>query len=236
MISYLSNNHYFSIPNRIVIIGNSCFQSLKSIQKVSIPPSTIIIDDFAFEDCSNLKEVLHNDSIRSIGWGAFHRCSRLSDFIFPSKIESLGKDAFGLCLSLKSVVLPTSLKHIGINPFRGCKCSIANKSLYFKFYKGSLYSFDMKHLISIDDAKTTYKVPKSVVSIGNEAFHYKCVDVFLSKNITYIGEKAFFGAFGLKHIYIPIGSLDRFKVMIKEKRIVNLLVEKDSGIFSFLFS
>ena len=237
IISCLSDCQSFSIPDSVVIIGDSSFMRLPTIQKVYIPDSVVTIEQFAFEKCDNLLEVVHVDSIKRIGWAAFCGCGKLSLFRIPSKIENLGEHAFWGCGSLKSVILPKTLSFMGVNPFLYCKCQIINNSLFFKYCNGSLYSSDMKYLISVDNTVTNYNVPKSVVCIGEKAFYdSRCSDIFLSNSIVHIDEKAFFGASRLKHIYIPKGTTEKYKKLIKDHNLWNKLVERNTGFFSFLFN
>lgn len=237
IISCLSDCQSFSIPDSVVIIGDSSFMRLPTIQKVYIPDSVVTIEQFAFEKCDNLLEVIHADSIKRIGWAAFSGCGKLTLFRIPSKIEILGEHAFSGCGSLKSVILPKTLLFMGVNPFLYCKCQIINNTLFFKYCNGSLYSSDMKYLISVDNTVSNYNVPKSVISIGEKAFYdSRCTDIILSNNIVHIDEKAFFGAFFLKHIYIPKGTTEKYKKLIKDYNLWNKLVERNTGFFSNLFN
>ena len=72
----------YSIPNSVVVIGNSAFSLCKKLTAVTIPNSVTSIDNAAFWGCSGLTSVAIPTSVNSIGWTAFEACTSLTDVYY----------------------------------------------------------------------------------------------------------------------------------------------------------
>ena len=164
LISYLSKEKKFIIPDSVTSIGDHAFSECSSLHSVTIPDSVTSIGDWAFSGCSSLHSVTIPGSVNSIGDGVFSSCRSLHSVTIPDSVTSIGDWAFSWCESLQSVTIPDSVTSIGGSAFRGCE---------------SLQSVT---------------IPDSVTSIGNEAFNdcSSLQSVTIPDSVTSIGDSAFY--------------------------------------------
>ncbi len=135
-----------------------------------------------FGDCEKLTSVVLPSSLITIGGGAFTGCSSLSSITLPNSLTTIGEDAFNECSALTSIVLPNSLTTIGNHAFSGTKL-------------------------------TSLTIPKNVTNIGKGVFYL----ADLLKTIIFEGEvpptinRWLFDSRYIETIYVPTGSVDRYK-------------------------
>jgi serine/threonine protein kinase len=143
LISYLSKEKNFIIPDSVTSIGDSAFEDCRSLHSITIPDSVTSIGDSAFSGCEFLQSVTIPDSVTSIGdnafWGceflqsvtipdsvtsignwAFEHCELLHSVTIPGSVTSIGDRVFDSCLSLQSITIPDSVTSIGVGAFEGC--------------------------------------------------------------------------------------------------------------------
>ena len=82
LISYLSKEDKFIIPDSVTSIGDSAFRGCDSLQFVTIP-----------------------DSVTSVGYSAFSFCPSLQSITIPDSVTSISDSVFEDCLSLQSVII-----------------------------------------------------------------------------------------------------------------------------------
>ena len=121
LISYLSKENHFIIPDSVTSIGAMAFFACSSLQSVAIPGSVTSIGTGAFTWCSSLQSVTIPGSVASIGNVAFWGCSSLQSVTIPDSVTSIGNEAFSHCSSLQSVIIPDSVTSIGNKAFSDCK-------------------------------------------------------------------------------------------------------------------
>ena len=135
-----------------------------------------------FGDCEKLTSVVLPSSLITIGGGAFTGCSSLSSITLPNSLTTIGEDAFNECSALTSIVLPNSLTTIGNEAFSRTKL-------------------------------TSLTIPKNVTNIGEGVFYL----ADLLKTIIFEGEvpptinRRLFDSHYIETIYVPAGSIDRYK-------------------------
>ena len=121
LISYLSKENHFIIPDSVTSIGAMAFFACSSLQSVAIPGSVTSIGTGAFTWCSSLQSVTIPGSVTSIGNVAFWGCSSLQSVTIPDSVTSIGNEAFSHCSSLQSVIIPDSVTSIGDKALSDCK-------------------------------------------------------------------------------------------------------------------
>ena len=94
LISYLSKEKNFIIPDSVTSIGDYAFDRCSYLQSVTIPDSVTSIGDYAFDGCSYLQSVTIPDSVTSIGNYAFAWCSYLDSVTIPDSVTSIGNCVF----------------------------------------------------------------------------------------------------------------------------------------------
>ena len=89
-----------TIPDTVVIIGNSSFKECSSLTSVNISDSVSIIYSSAFSGCSNLTSVTIPDGVLDINYCTFEDCSSLTSVTIPESVYSISPSAFKNCSNL----------------------------------------------------------------------------------------------------------------------------------------
>lgn len=215
-------------------ISEKAFFNDKQLTSLSLPSSVERVDFLAFEGASNLKTITFSDSgkgLKKIGSLAFKDCSSLESIdLSNAEITEIPVRAFENCTSLKSIKLPSTVTKIADNAFAGCSNLEEIKGLeQCKISELSATAFDgCVRLKDINLSNATIAaipdqifsgmrglisatVPKTVTSIGTEAF-YACKNLEMINglsdcDITKIGEKAFYNCWSLKEADLSGSSL-----------------------------
>ena len=130
------------LPNGLIKIGHSAFNSCKSLTEIVIPDSVKYIGGGAFRNCTSLKKVTLGSGITSIEADTFEQCDALEGIKIPdgvvkigseaffgsgiktlelnSDLQEIGSQAFFSCSSLESVIIPSSVTQIGRDAFSNC--------------------------------------------------------------------------------------------------------------------
>lgn len=93
-------NSYY-IPDGVVMILDSAFADVTSLEYIKIPEGVCSIGKSAFQGCSNLKEIILPQSATQIGDHAFRGCTQLEDAVFLYRNISLNDELFESCPALK---------------------------------------------------------------------------------------------------------------------------------------
>lgn len=215
-------------------ISEKAFFNDKQLTSLSLPSSVERVDSSAFEGASNLKTITFSDGrkgLKKIGSLAFRDCSSLESIdLSNAEITEIPVRAFENCTSLKSIKLPSTVTKIADNAFAGCSNLEEIKGLeQCKISELSATAFDgCVRLKDINLSNATIAtipdqifsgmrglisatVPKTVTSIGTEAF-YACKNLEMINglsdcDITKIGEKAFYNCWSLKEADLSGSSL-----------------------------
>jgi len=144
------------------------------------------IGERTFYGCTGLTSVEIPNSVTVIGVGAFYNCTALTSVEIPNSVKEIGRWAFSGC---------TGLKNFQVNADNPAYCDI----------KGVLFSKDKKQLIAYPNAKVTeYKIPNSVMKIGECAFAgcMGLTSVEIPASVKGIDGLAFSGCTGLKNFQV----------------------------------
>ena len=209
------------------------------ITKLVIPIIVTSIGNYAFRGCSGLTSVIISNSVTSIGNHAFSACSGLTSVTIDNSVTSIGEGAFEFCSGLTSVTIPNSVTSIGDFTFYGCSGLI---SVTIPNSVTSIGEFAFQNCSGL----TSVTIPNGVTSIGQSAF-YACsglTSVTIGNSVIYIGACAFSGCdipeviskienpfaiytdtfsdntFYNATLYVPIGSIDKYKATEGWKKFV----------------
>lgn len=146
---------------------------LEDIYWINNATKVTAIGDSAFYKCTALKTINNNiTGLTTIGVGAFNHCTALSYANINSPaLTSLGSDAFNFCKSLTA-----------INLDRTQLSTIQTKAFY--------YCTDLNRVA----------LPTTLTAINDRAFYYtslKEIEGLENTKVTYIGEEAFYGSYGI---------------------------------------
>lgn len=137
------------------------------------------------------KSIIYNKvtySVTIIGDGAFSGSSGLTSVTIPNSVTSIGDGAFSGCSGLTSVTIPHSVTTIGEFAFNSCR------------------------------GLTSITIPNSVTSIGNRAFDADIPTIISLIEYPFaiygkISDNRTFGfnTFDNATLYVPSGSIDKYK-------------------------
>ena len=228
------NDKEFSIPNEITEIGKSAFDAA-SIESVAIPEGLVGIGSSAFAGCKNLKAIVIPNSVSGIGHMAFWGCSSLSNVKMPESLSKIESSVFAYCISLRDFTVEKNVKEIADNAFDNCtslqRYYVNTENISYRSENGILYTKDLKTLkrcpqalfsdilLLPEEVETIaphafdgcvnikqFKLPKTLVSIGNSAFSdCKMTSIEIANAVTSIGNMSFWGCDELQSFAFPEG-------------------------------
>lgn len=178
----------------VLSIAANCFKDAEGhkITKILSMPSTITsIGASAFDGCSLMTSCIIGAGVTAIGAGAFYGCTVLTSIVIPASVTAIGNTPFWSCASLTTITVDAS------------NAIYANNA-----GDGVLYNKAITTLMVCpagDEARTSFTVPNSVVSIADYAFRYCIflVSVTMGEGVSSIGYAAFQSCIALTSVIIP---------------------------------
>ena len=173
-----------------------------------IPASVTSIENSAFSGCMGLTSVTIPSSVTSIGESAFDGCTGLTSLTISDGVTSIGERAFAYCKGLTYVVIPSSVTNLESEAFWYCEgltsVTIGNSVTNIGF--GAFDGADISTVISlIDNPFTINGKTSSDRTFTNNTFN----------NAT---------------LYVPIGTIDRYKASEGWKDFVRIEEGNPTGI------
>ena len=188
IVGYSGTSAEVSVPAEIdgcavTEIRYNAFKNNTTITKVVIPGSVTSIGDSAFQGCTSLKTLTLGEGVTDIGDSAFNGCKALTGVTFPKTVETVDYSAFKDCISLTSAVFESETDIYGET--QGIKTI-------------GMYAFKNCKIQSVS-------LPKSLESIGNEAFYNNVEMTSAVISNGSIGGSAFQGCTALKTLTLKDG-------------------------------
>lgn len=231
------------VPAGVLLIGDLAFSDCFALEKVIISDTVEHIGNKAFFECYVLAEVSMSKSIKTIGNFAFEDCRLLQNIDLPKTLKYLGEGAFECCESLISIEIPDSITSVGKKVFCGCH-SLSHVKLPDTITLIDEYAFETCNLSKIDIPLSlleikdfafsgcpikSINIPGSVTTIGNSVF-LNCTELseahFSSTPISF-GKEVFDLCTYLQKILIPLGTKDKFELLVPDYR--DKLLEQVKG-------
>jgi hypothetical protein len=155
-------------------IGANAFEECR-VTSVTMPATINSIGTEAFYQCTDLSAVTLSSSLTTIQPYAFEICWNLRKAAIPSTVTNIGQDAFWEC-AITSATIPAALTSLGSGVFRDCEnlpsISVSAQNPAYTGSNGVVYSKDGTTLVAYPPGNTasTYSIPNSVTTLGEEAF------------------------------------------------------------------
>ena len=225
---------------KVTKIGEKAFYNCTTLTSVSIPNSVKTIGISAFSGCIAMTSISLGNSITAIDFGAFYCCASLNEISFPNSITFIGGESFYNCKSIKSIKIPYGVSTVGLRTFACCENLISVDIPNSVTIIGDQAFYDCINL-------TSANIPNKVTEIGPYAFmETQLSSVTLPNTLELIG----WGAFGCDlsvviseieypfnidahqsfrlstlengTLYVPLGTIDRYKERDGWKEFVNI--------------
>ena len=203
------------------------FNNCTGLTTIKIPAGVKDIVRYTFRG-SGLKTIELPEELESIGNSSFRSCTSLESIVIPDKVRTIGKNTFRDCSKLQQITMPSSLMSVASDAFRGCgqlqRVDISNLSGWcnvdFADYRANPLTFahhlylDGKEVVDFETESycllpyyNTYYNKWSYANYDWETIKplvfYGCQSiktVSIGKNITSIGNNAFYNCTGLKSV------------------------------------
>lgn len=207
-------------------IGDSAFYGCTNLKSINLPDTITYIGNSAFRNDRSLDNVKLPNRLKTVNYLTFQGCSNLKNLELSEDLEELGFESLA-STALTTLKIPQNLKTIGagaisINTLLEIDTS---ESDYYEYKNGILYTKDLKTLvmglsnITFANIETTVEtingtaflqcsklstiqIPKSVKTIGNEAFRNSSL-----KSITVDSESNYFKTDENNNLYNKEGTI-----------------------------
>lgn len=200
----------FEEGSQITWIGDHAFKSCKNLNTIkNIPSELNDIKSWCFEETGLESVDLSNTKVTIMKDGVFYNNTSLTSIKLPNKLENFWDNAFYGCTSLNNIEMPSTVVGIYNHVFDGCtsltnvKFNDSYTTLGTHVFKNcpldavtfpntlksiGEYAFESTNLKTVDLSNT------QITSLPNGSFYdlEQLSDVKLPKELTYIGEKAFY--------------------------------------------
>jgi len=193
-----SSNRYYSSDNYGVLFDKDKTRLMKAPPvKLSgsyvIPNSVVIIDSSAFNSCQRLTKITIPNSVTTIGGSAFAGCYKLRNVIISGNITNLGVSTFDGCYDLQYSIFDDA-KYLGneVNPY--VVLMDAGTSTQEIHTNTKIVAYDAFRSYTNKSKLTRIVIPDSVISIGDYAFDgcTNLTNITIGDSVTDIGRYAFY--------------------------------------------
>ncbi len=200
----------------VVGIDTSAFEECYNITSLTIPESVTNIGHQAFWNCYNLETINVDENNQYYSCdenGVLFNKDKIELIIFPAKNEttnyeipdsviSIGEKAFCFAENPVDIKIPESVTNIGRQAFWNCynleTINVDENNQYYSCDEnGVLFNKDKTEIVKfpIKNKATSYEIPNSVISIGEDAFYLaeNLADIKIPDTVIEIGSSAFNG-------------------------------------------
>ena len=239
--SRCSNLTMINIPNKVSIINEGAFSYCKSLKSIEFPESLIMIGGSAFCGCSELSEIHIPNSVASIGAWTFDDCSSLNYIYVGTGISEVGDYAFSVQgwnnytkkiegeLVFNSTIPDAESSSYGrydnilqFTPFT--KITIGGNAIKIGSYALCCGAPDANGNSLVE----TLVIGESVKSIGEKAGYNNSLRQVYCKALTPpSGTSNMFNKTWLLNIYVPVGTLDKYKEASGWENFADIIEEFD---------
>ncbi|MBQ8287973.1 MAG: leucine-rich repeat protein [Clostridia bacterium] len=198
---YIGTDTDVVIPEKIegksvTRIGENAFLNNNTMVSIVIPNTVIMICQSAFQSCGVLKTADLSDNLTQIEYGAFVNCQSLESIVLPDSLCKLGEEAFSNCSALKAINIPNSVKEWGRGTFM-------NSGIITVDLEDGLETIGDHAFAYTDLQKIVLPDSIQAIDYMAFAACAQLESVSLNEGLTYIGNSVFGGCKKLEEIMIP---------------------------------
>lgn len=217
-------------------IGDDCFNYCVVLDGAELAATRLAaLGDDAFKNCARLAAATLPDTLTRIGDGAFENCVALEKAALGAGLTALGRNAFFGCSALSRIALPAALQSVGDGAFGECG---ALEAVIFDAKACSDLAAGNRVFAGAGDGGVTVSIGKSVERLPARLFfssadadaNIKIKSLVLSRGVTAIGEKAFFGATVERALYLGTAAeLKAVAIADGNSALDGIVCEKESA-------
>lgn len=225
LVEYNGDEKKVKIPLGVKVIGAGVFAN-KPITQLELGGDVTKIEEFAFEGCGKLKHVILKNALETIEKDAFKGCLDLTDLTIPTMLASEG-DSSRIKNYFEELDINETISKIiypyGIEKVTGQWISGKGRFLPSRFTTNKPISkpktsreilVDRLEIViptgvrsigpwefANNEIISKITLPTTLKKIEDDAFH-QCIGArieILSKELEYIGDRAFIGCFSFNH-------------------------------------
>ncbi len=183
-----------NIAATVTELGESAFESCKSLTSFTLPSTVTTIGDDLLCDCSSLKEVILPDNLTAIPNGFVQGCVLLERLDVPSSVTRIGEFAMSECALLTQTNIPDGVTDI--DKFAYAYCTALEQLPVPESVT------TMGHGVFYQAGLTEASLPQNLTTIPDGTFQCcaSLKEFTIGPNITDIEKEAFFWCFALEKI------------------------------------
>lgn len=216
-----------TLPNSVTEIGDRALYGCTGLTSVTLPENLTFIGASAFYGCTALKNITIPDSVTVVGETAFSECPQiiqtengisyvdkwviacdpsLTSVVWKNNTVGIGVFAIRDCTTLESITIPDSIIHISKAAISNCQslASITVAKDNPAYYSDGNCIIEQSTKALVVGCNNSI-IPKNITSIGDYAF-YECqalTNATIPNSVTDIGSYAFGYCSNLTNITIP---------------------------------
>ena len=195
-----------TLPKTLKVLGEEALSENNELESITLPEGLTTIGRAAFSYCKKLKAVKLPETIETVEPFAFTGCMVLSSINLPESLKTIGESALS-STAIKEITLPTGIKAVSKTLFFNCR-SLTTVKLH-----DAITSIE-DGAFSLCSSMTALSIPSKVNSIGRKAFYkmtsLKSIKLY-SSEVPTTDASAFEGLTALSTLYVPKGSLSKYK-------------------------